>query len=122
MLPEQFWQGIEAFNQEEFYACHDILEAIWLESAELNRNFYQGILQIAVACYHLNHQNWQGAVTLLGEGIRRLHSYSPDWEGVNIDQLLDDSHQLLEELQKCGIEGFSEFQASAMPKVNLLSQ
>ncbi|MEM9246075.1 MAG: DUF309 domain-containing protein, partial [Cyanobacteria bacterium P01_F01_bin.153] len=25
-VPPEFWQGIEAFNQQEFYACHDILE------------------------------------------------------------------------------------------------
>ncbi|MGK7902131.1 MAG: DUF309 domain-containing protein, partial [Hormoscilla sp.] len=31
-LPSAFWQGIEQFNQQEFYACHDTLEALWIEA------------------------------------------------------------------------------------------
>jgi len=33
-LPDKFWQGIEQFNQQEFYACHDPLEALWIEASE----------------------------------------------------------------------------------------
>lgn len=117
MLPAQFWQGVEAFNQEEFYACHDILEALWLEAAALERNFYQGILQIAVACYHLNSGNWQGCVTLLGEGSRRLHSYQPDWEGIDVAQLVAESQELLQALQQCGAGGLAEFQPASLPKI-----
>jgi len=70
-------QGITQFNQQDFYGCHDTLEAIWLEAIAPEKNFYQGILQIAVGCYHLGNDNWRGAVILLGEGIRRLADYSP---------------------------------------------
>lgn len=117
MLPAEFWQGVEAFNQEEFYACHDILEALWLEAAALDGNFYQGILQIAVACYHLGNGNWQGCVTLLGEGIRRLYSYQPDWEGIDVALLVAESQELLQALQLCGADGLAEFQAARLPKI-----
>ena len=118
MLPAQFWQGVKAFNQEEFYTCHDILEALWMESAEDNRNFYQGILQIAVACYHLSNINWQGAVTLLGEGIRRLHTYQPSWEEIDISRLIIESQQLLLCLQQCGIEGIEAMATPDFPKIH----
>ncbi|WP_373533934.1 DUF309 domain-containing protein [Microcoleus sp.] len=26
-MPEEFWQSIEQFNSQDFYACHDTLEA-----------------------------------------------------------------------------------------------
>jgi predicted metal-dependent hydrolase len=117
MLPAEFWQGVEAFNQEEFYACHDILEALWLESSALDGNFYQGILQIAVACYHLGNGNWQGCVILLGEGIRRLHSYQPDWEGIDVAQLVAESQELLQALQQCGADGLAEFSTARLPKI-----
>ncbi|MCW6035228.1 DUF309 domain-containing protein [Spirulina subsalsa FACHB-351] len=93
-------QGIEQFNQQDFYARHDTLEAIWMEAPEGERNFYQGILQIAVACYHLSNHNWRGTVTLLGEGTRRLRSYQPNYEGVNVSQLLEDSLDLLYQVQQ----------------------
>jgi predicted metal-dependent hydrolase len=34
MLPNEFFQGVEQFNQQEFYACHDTLEALWMEASE----------------------------------------------------------------------------------------
>lgn len=100
MTSEAFLQGIEQFNRREFYACHDTLEAIWIDAAESDKRFYQGILQVAVGCYHLTNHNWRGAVILLGEGTRRLRDYQPDHETINVTQLLDESQRLLKYLQQ----------------------
>ena len=74
-VPDEFWQGIEQFNQQQFYDCHNTLEAIWIDAEPSEKNFYQGILQIAVALHHLSNLNWRGAVILMGEGINRLRFY-----------------------------------------------
>ena len=95
-----FWQGIEQFNQGDFYACHDTLEAIWMEAIAVDRNFYQGILQIAVSCYHLENYNWRGAVILLGEGIRRIQDYQPTYHDIDVSHLWQQSYQLLQTLQQ----------------------
>ncbi len=107
-LPPEFWQGIEAFQQGEFYACHDTLEALWIEAQEPHKTFLQGILQIAVACYHLGNQNWRGAVILLGEGSRRLMSYRPEYEGIDVEALVTTSAEFLSYLQSLGPERVSE--------------
>jgi hypothetical protein len=104
-----FWQGVAEFNQQEFYACHDTLEAVWLEAPEIDKNFYQGILQIAVACYHLGNHNWRGAVVLLGEGIKRLSDYQPIYYDIDISSLLSDSSKLLRGLQQIEPEKIAEF-------------
>ncbi|AFZ37393.1 protein of unknown function DUF309 [Stanieria cyanosphaera PCC 7437] len=109
MALQEFWQGIEQFNQQEFYACHDTLEALWLEAVEPDKNFYQGILQIAVACYHLGNQNWRGAVILLGEGIKRLSNYQPIYEEIDVASLIEESSQLLQQLQQIEPEHIQEF-------------
>jgi len=103
-LPSEFWHGIEQFNQQEFYACHDTLEAIWLEASEPERTLYQGILQIAVAIYHLSNQNLRGAMILLGEGISRLSRYQPEYAGLDIQQLLVTCQTLLTELQQTSLK------------------
>jgi predicted metal-dependent hydrolase len=105
MPAEQFQQAIAQFNQGEFYACHDTLEAIWIEAPEPERNFYQGLLQIAVGIYHLSNLNWRGALILLGEGIRRLQPYQPDHAGIDVESVVDDSAQLLSALQLAGTDG-----------------
>lgn len=106
--PQEFWQGVAQFNQREFYACHDTLEAVWLEAPESHKRFYQGILQIAVACYHLSNKNWQGAVILLGEGVKRLSHYSATELGINVEFLLDQSLELLTTLQHLPPEKVAE--------------
>lgn len=107
--PEEFWQGVEQFNQQEFYACHDTLEGLWMEAFEPDKQFYQGILQIAVACYHLGNLNWRGAVILLGEGISRLGGYQPVYEGVDVTELMTQSIELLKALQETGAEQVADF-------------
>lgn len=101
-VPQEFWVGVEQFNQRQFYDCHDTLEAIWMESPEFEKKFYQGILQIAVALYHLGNRNWQGSVVLLGEGIRRLHGYQPDYARIDVAALIAESSALLGTLQQTG--------------------
>jgi len=108
-MPAEFWQGIEEFNSREFYACHDTLEALWMEAGEPEKRFYQGILQISVALYHLGNQNWRGAVILLGEGINRLKYYQPSYAGIAVEDFLQQSAKLLNALQQAGSERVAEF-------------
>jgi len=99
-MPEAFWQGLAQLNRREYYACHDTLEAIWTEAEHPVRLFYQGILQIAVALYHLENQNWRGAVMLLGQGIQRLDYFRPSYGGVDVETLITVSSQLLDQLHQ----------------------
>ena len=124
-IPSEFWQGIEEFNQGEFYACHDTLEALWMEASEPEKRFYQGVLQIAVGCYHLGNLNWRGAVILLGEGMRRLEAYEPAYSGIDVTKLCEQSAELLTALQQAGAENVVDFveqmqqddDASQLPKI-----
>jgi len=108
-LPLEFWRGVEEFNHQAFYECHDTLEALWMEALDPEKRFYQGVLQIAVGCYHLSNHNWRGAVMLLGEGIRRLVDYTPAEYGVDVTKLVEQSNLLLKALQSSGIEKVESF-------------
>ncbi len=124
--PPQWLQGIAEFNSREYYACHDTLEALWMDSIDPDKKFYQGVLQVAVACYHLHNGNWRGAVTLLGEGIGRLPYYQPVYAGIDVTKLIQDSRNLLTTLQSIGIDGIDDFvdrlsqDSSILPIVNLV--
>jgi predicted metal-dependent hydrolase len=80
-----------------------------MEASEPQKRFYQGILQIAVALYHLGNQNWRGAVILLGEGINRLSYYQPDYGGIDVATLIEKNSQLLSALQQAGSEKVADF-------------
>lgn len=112
VVPDEFWQGVAQFNSGDYYACHDTLEALWMDATEPQKAFYQGILQIAVGLYHLSNLNWRGAVILLGEGTNRLGYYQPDYAEVNVEKLIDESRELLTALQTAGEENVEEFAES----------
>ncbi|MBD2434225.1 MULTISPECIES: DUF309 domain-containing protein [Fischerella] len=125
--PQQFWQGVEQFNTGEFYACHDTLEALWMEATEPEKTFYQGILQIAVALYHLGNHNWRGAAILLGEGSNRLRRYPSVYGGIDVDELLEQSAALLTTLQQTEPEKLAtmklgEAEGLPLPKIVIETQ
>ena len=109
VAPPEFERGITEFNQQQFYACHDTLEAIWVDAEEADKRFYQGILQVAVGCYHLSNDNLRGAIILLGEAVRRLCDYQPEYEGVDVEQLLEQALSLLQALQQLKPEQAGDF-------------
>ncbi|MEH2286033.1 DUF309 domain-containing protein [Nostoc sp.] len=124
IIPQEFWQGVELFNSGQFYACHDTLEALWIEAGEPEKTFYQGILQIAVALYHLENRNWRGAVILLGEGSNRLRRYPSTYSGIDVDELLSQSAVLLTTLQQIGPDKITsgelgENQVLSLPEIVL---
>jgi uncharacterized protein len=110
-------QGVAEFNRQDFYTCHDTLEALWMEAVEPEKKFYQGILQIAVACYHLGNGNQRGAAILLGEGMNKLQRYQPDYFGIDVEQLIAESAELLQDLQTLAAREASTM--SDRPTLNL---
>ncbi len=119
IVPAEFWHGVEQFNQGQFYACHDTLEALWMEATEPQKTFYQAILQIAVALYHLGNSNFRGACILLGEGINKLGRYPASYAGIDVDELLDTSAALLTKLQQAPDATSFPLVVELLPKVNL---
>jgi len=109
VVAPEFERGIAEFNQQQFYACHDTLEAIWVDAPEADKRFYQGILQVAVGCYHLSNDNLRGAIILLGEAVRRLCDYQPDYQEVDVEQLLEQALALLQALQQLQPEQTQDF-------------
>jgi predicted metal-dependent hydrolase len=91
-----------------------------MESMEPDKRFYQGVLQIAVALYHLSHQNWRGAAMLMGEGIRRLDYYQPEYSGINVEQLVIKTSELLQQVQQAEVENMGNFDHLEIPQIQKL--
>ncbi|MGM3307965.1 DUF309 domain-containing protein [Anabaena sp. WFMT] len=124
-LPQEFWQGVEQFNSGQFYACHDTLEALWIEATEPEKSLYQGILQIAVALYHLGNRNLRGAMILLGEGSNRLRRYPASDCAINVEEFFTQSVELLKELQQTDPEkilsvDLGKNAALSLPRISII--
>jgi uncharacterized protein len=77
-------KGIEEFNQQLFFECHETLEEIWLEEHGEDRKFYQGIIQIAAGYFKLQQGVPAGAIKLWRMGLEKLEPYSPVYLGVEL--------------------------------------
>jgi uncharacterized protein len=87
-LPPDFYRGVNLFNEQEFFECHEVLEDVWNEQPEPERQLTQGIIQIAVALYHAGRNNFVGAERLLNRGIPRVELSLPLDVNVDVADLL----------------------------------
>ena len=79
--------GINLFNDSDFFSAHDFFEDIWMEAGKDEKLFFQGMVQISVGCYHLICGNERGALSQLQKGITKLTDFRPDFYNINLDLL-----------------------------------
>jgi len=90
LSPEEqdaFARGVAQFNAHLFFECHDTLEDLWSGVRGPSRDFFQGLIQVAVGFYHLGNDNRGGAVRLLERARRRLEGYPDHYGGIALAEL-----------------------------------
>jgi predicted metal-dependent hydrolase len=92
-------KGIDEFNQQLFFECHETLEEIWLEEHGEDRRFYQGIIQIAAGYFKLQQGVPAGAVKLWRMGLEKIEPYSPVYLGIELASFSAAVRQNLDELE-----------------------
>jgi predicted metal-dependent hydrolase len=95
----RFLKGIEEFNQQLFFECHETLEEIWLEDHGQDRTFYQGIIQIAAGYFKWQQGVPAGALKLWRTGLEKIAAYGPVHLGVNVEALSEAVKRNLAELE-----------------------
>jgi predicted metal-dependent hydrolase len=95
----RFLKGIDEFNQQLFFECHETLEELWLEERGEDRKFYQAIIQIAAGYYKLQQGVPVGAQKLWRTGLEKLAPYEPAFYGVNVESLLEAVRANLKQLE-----------------------
>ena len=105
-------QGIERFNQGEYYPAHDLLEEAWVVDESPGRDLYRGILQVGIAYYQIEQGNYRGAVKMLLR-VRQWLDPLPDvCRGVDVAGLRADVDRVYAALAALGPERVQEFDRS----------
>ena len=115
--PRLLRRGVEQFNRGEFFDQHETLEDLWREERRPIRAFYQGILQIGVALYHVQRRNHHGAVYMLTRGANYLRPFAPACQGVDVADLLALAGRILQSVERLGPDRLDEFDWSLAPRV-----
>lgn len=101
----EFAKGINEFNKQEFFQCHETLEQLWKRQIGPEREFLQGVIQVAVAYHHLANENFVGADKLLRSGLRRLTQFEPTYLSIDVTGLAKIIGDTLEDLQRAEKKG-----------------
>lgn len=99
-LDERFTKGLELFKRREFFECHDVIEALWLEtpSDDLYRDLYKGVIQAAAAHYQYERGVLSGARGLFRTSLGYLEKYKPAALGLDVQKFTDDIKQFVAEM------------------------
>jgi predicted metal-dependent hydrolase len=81
--------GLDLIRRGEYFAAHEQLEDAWRAAEPEERDFYQGLVHVAVAWYQAGRGNRVGCERQLEKATRRLVPYAPEHRGVNVASLLD---------------------------------
>jgi len=79
-----FRKGIRLFNAARFFEAHEALEDVWRVAPAPERNFLQGLIQIAVALHHHSKGNIVGCRSLLQRGLGNLAPYPERYFGLEL--------------------------------------
>ena len=85
-----YLQGIEHFNECDFYEAHEVWEALWTDYQGPSRKFYQGLIQVAVGLHHFGNGNIRGAKKLYLSSRSYLEPYRPKHLGCDLEKLFGD--------------------------------
>lgn len=65
--------GLELYNQQKYWECHELLEDHWLEDVgDQARLVYWAVIQAATALYHARNENLAGACGMLIKAQEKL--------------------------------------------------
>lgn len=105
------------FNHHLFFEVHEVLEIQWRRESGDARRFLQGLIQVAVAFYHLGNRNFRGALALLHDGLEKLTPYQPAFLGVELQEFVARLTTCYDELHRLGPENFDQFQVTLIPRM-----
>jgi uncharacterized protein len=83
-----FEAGLAAIRCGEYFAAHEELEDAWRAAPAEERDFYQGLVHVAVAWYQASRGNRVGCERQLEKATRRLGAYAPEHRGVDVESVL----------------------------------
>lgn len=105
-------EGVLLFNDCDFFSAHDFFEEIWMNSNHIEKEYFQGLVQISVGFYHLICGNLKGAQSQLTMGKNKLKKFPSSFYKINNLKLIEEISILLTNLDQENI-------VKKIPKIEL---
>jgi uncharacterized protein len=87
-MADSYKVGLEHIRAERFFEAHEELELVWRDAEADERDFYQGLVHVAVAWYQAGRGRPVATASQLEKAARRLSPYAPSHRGVDVADVL----------------------------------
>jgi uncharacterized protein len=84
-----FHRGVDLVRHGEFFAAHEELELAWRAAETWERDFFQGLVHVAVAWYQAGRGRRIGCERQLAKAARRLAPFAPEHRGLDVASILE---------------------------------
>jgi hypothetical protein len=118
-----YYQGIQLFNEHEFFEAHETWEDIWHMAYGLKHEFYQGMIQCAVALEHYCRSNPRGVLSLYRSYQPKFRNLPAVFMGLDVPKFLAQMHEVLRpvvEANPLPERGQIVLDSARVPKIELL--
>jgi predicted metal-dependent hydrolase len=79
---------LDEIRAGRYFAAHEELETAWRAAEAEERNFFQGLVHVAVAWYQAGRGRPVATASQLEKAARRLGPYAPEHRGVDVAHVL----------------------------------
>ncbi len=98
--------GLDQITRGEYFEAHETLEDVWRAAEPAEKDFFQGLVHVAVAWYQAGRGNRVGCERQLEKAARRLGPFAPEHRGVDVASYL----RSVEQAQRTVAEGSLELE------------
>src|SRR5437867_11696713 len=90
-----YLEGIQLFNEHEYFDAHEAWEDVWHMAYGLKHDFYQGLIQCAVALQHYRRPHPRGVLSLYTSYRPKFDHVPPVFMGLVVTSLLHEMRDVL---------------------------
>lgn len=102
-MDSRFREFVDLFNREKFFEAHEVLESLWRATHDTDKDFYQGLIQLAAAMVHVRKNTpclpagrLPGAEDLYAKAERHFSKYPKYHCGLDCAKILSDVRKTLD--------------------------
>jgi predicted metal-dependent hydrolase len=87
-MDDPYKAGLEHIRARRFFEAHEELELAWRAAPPEERDFYQGLVHVAVAWYQAGRGRPIATGRQLEKAARRLGPFAPRHRGIDVADVL----------------------------------
>ena len=81
-------RGLGLIREGRYFEAHEELELMWRAADAAERDFYQGLVHVAVAWYQAGRGRPVATASQLDKAAQRLTAFAPAHRGVDVADVL----------------------------------